>query len=139
MALEPADRFPDMTALAECAAGAARARRPGILPVVMDRGRRGADRSRRSRLGRHPAGAIAVAPAAAETIAVLPFSASGPGVEVLGEGMVDLLATNFDGVGGINRGPSRRGAPLAGCREGAPATGSAMRSSSDAISGRARS
>ncbi|MEZ0335564.1 MAG: protein kinase [Gemmatimonadales bacterium] len=45
--------------------------------------------------------ARAVAPAAAETIAVLPFSATGPGVEFLGEGMVDLLATNFDGVGGI--------------------------------------
>jgi tetratricopeptide (TPR) repeat protein len=37
----------------------------------------------------------------AETIAVLPFSASGAGVEVLGEGMVDLLATNLQGVGGI--------------------------------------
>jgi tetratricopeptide (TPR) repeat protein len=37
----------------------------------------------------------------AETIAVLPFNASGPGVEVLGEGMVDLLATNLQGVGGI--------------------------------------
>nr|MBA2457505.1 hypothetical protein [Gemmatimonadales bacterium] len=32
---------------------------------------------------------------------VLPFSASGPGVEFLGEGMVDLLATNFAGVGGV--------------------------------------
>jgi TolB-like protein len=37
----------------------------------------------------------------AETIAVLPFTASGPGIEVLGEGMVDLLATNLQGVGGI--------------------------------------
>ena len=37
----------------------------------------------------------------AERIAVLPFSASGPGVEVLGEGMVDLLTTNLQGVGGI--------------------------------------
>ena len=42
-----------------------------------------------------------VAPAA-ETLAVLPFHASGPGVEFLGEGMMDLLATNLRGVGGIN-------------------------------------
>ncbi len=37
----------------------------------------------------------------AEVIAVMPFRASGTGVEVLGEGMVDLLSTNLDGVGGI--------------------------------------
>lgn len=36
-----------------------------------------------------------------EVIAVMPFRASGTGVEVLGEGMVDLLSTNLDGVGGI--------------------------------------
>jgi len=37
----------------------------------------------------------------AESIAVLPFTASGPGVEQLGEGMVDLLTTNLNAVGGI--------------------------------------
>ncbi len=37
----------------------------------------------------------------AESIAVLPFNASGPGVELLGEGMVDLLSTNLNSVGGI--------------------------------------
>jgi serine/threonine-protein kinase len=37
----------------------------------------------------------------AESIAVLPFNASGPGVELLGEGMVDLLTTNLNTVGGI--------------------------------------
>jgi len=37
----------------------------------------------------------------AAVIAVLPFSTRGPAVAVLGEGMVDLLATNLDGVGGI--------------------------------------
>ncbi|HWA58611.1 MAG TPA: protein kinase [Gemmatimonadales bacterium] len=37
----------------------------------------------------------------AETIAVLPFSATGPGVELMGEGMVDLLSTNLNTVGGI--------------------------------------
>ena len=39
--------------------------------------------------------------AGAETVAVLPFSASGPGVELLGEGMVDLLSTNLNAVGGL--------------------------------------
>jgi tetratricopeptide (TPR) repeat protein/TolB-like protein len=38
---------------------------------------------------------------AAETIAILPFNASGPGVDLLSEGMVDLLSTNLRGVGGI--------------------------------------
>ena len=42
----------------------------------------------------------AVAPAA-EMLAILPFNASGPGVGLLGEGMVDLLSTNLQGVGGI--------------------------------------
>ncbi len=37
----------------------------------------------------------------AETIAVLPFSATGTGVELMGEGMVDLLSTNLNTVGGI--------------------------------------
>lgn len=37
----------------------------------------------------------------AEIIAVLPFVAEGPGVEFLGQGMADLIATNLDGVGGI--------------------------------------
>src|ERR671910_3011562 len=41
-----------------------------------------------------------VAPAA-ESLAVLPFRTSGPGVAFLGEGMVDLLSTNLSGVGGI--------------------------------------
>jgi serine/threonine-protein kinase len=37
----------------------------------------------------------------AESIAVLPFNTSGPGVELMGEGMVDLLTTNLNAVGGI--------------------------------------
>ncbi len=37
----------------------------------------------------------------AESIAVLPFSTSGAGVELMGEGMVDLLSTNLNSVGGI--------------------------------------
>src|SRR5690606_20223643 len=41
-----------------------------------------------------------VAPGA-DVIAVLPFNATGPGVEMLGEGMVDLLSRNLDEVGAI--------------------------------------
>jgi eukaryotic-like serine/threonine-protein kinase len=37
----------------------------------------------------------------AEVIAVLPFRASGAGLEVMGEGMVDLLARDLDAVGGV--------------------------------------
>jgi len=37
----------------------------------------------------------------AQVIAVVPFTTSGQNVEVLGEGMVDLLSTNLDAVGGI--------------------------------------
>jgi tetratricopeptide (TPR) repeat protein len=42
-----------------------------------------------------------VAVAGAERIAVMPFSTSGPGVDYMREGMVDLLSTNLDAVGGI--------------------------------------
>jgi tRNA A-37 threonylcarbamoyl transferase component Bud32/tetratricopeptide (TPR) repeat protein len=37
----------------------------------------------------------------AETIAVVPFTVSGAGLEGIGEGMVDLLSVNLDGVGPI--------------------------------------
>ncbi|HKV74828.1 MAG TPA: serine/threonine-protein kinase [Gemmatimonadales bacterium] len=40
--------------------------------------------------------------AGAESIAVLPFSTTGTGVELMGEGMVDLLSTNLNAVGGIH-------------------------------------
>ncbi len=39
--------------------------------------------------------------AGADVIAVVPFTANGPGVAALGEGMVDLLSTNLDEVGAI--------------------------------------
>ena len=39
---------------------------------------------------------------AAQRIAVLPFRTSGASVEFLGEGMVDLMSTNLDAVGGIS-------------------------------------
>lgn len=51
-------------------------------------------------LSRGSAGATAVV-SGADVIAVLPFTANGPDVEYLGEGMVDLLSTNLNAVGGI--------------------------------------
>ena len=37
----------------------------------------------------------------AQRIAVLPFRTSGAGVQLLGEGLVDLMSTNLDAIGGI--------------------------------------
>jgi serine/threonine-protein kinase len=47
---------------------------------------------------RAAAGSVA---SGADVIAVIPFTTSGAGLELLGEGMVDLLSRNLDGVGGI--------------------------------------
>ena len=101
MAIDPADRFPDMSALATAlrqARAVAKPRRKTavvLAAAAIAAGAAGAV----AWLATRPS-AIAVTEEA-ETIAVLPFNASGPGVEVLGEGMVDLLATNLQGVGGI--------------------------------------
>ncbi len=108
LAADPATRYPDMAALA-----AALRERPGArigrtsrrwvaaaLALVLVASGAGAWLATR----RGP-GTVATA---AETVAVLPFNASGPGVEFLGEGMVDLLATNLNGVGGIRTVDPRR-------------------------------
>lgn len=42
-----------------------------------------------------------VDPTGRQVVAVLPFTVSGPGVEHLGEGMVNLLSTALDGAGGV--------------------------------------
>src|SRR4051794_1677428 len=102
MALEPADRYPDMSMF-----GAA-LRRAGSAPTAGARRRSYVIAGLALLAAAGAGGWLAthsprrtVAPAA-ETLAVLPFHASGPGVEFLGEGMMDLLATNLRGVGGIN-------------------------------------
>ncbi|MEQ9570381.1 MAG: hypothetical protein RLN75_09345, partial [Longimicrobiales bacterium] len=59
----------------------------GLWVVVQDRGESFLVRSAEA----------SVAPG----IAVMPFSVSGEGVEVWREGMMDLLSTNLDGVGGL--------------------------------------
>nr|MBA3894848.1 protein kinase [Gemmatimonadales bacterium] len=101
MAIDPANRYPDMSALAAALRQARTTSRPRRKTVVVlaAAGVAAAAAGLVAWFATRP-NASAVA-AAAETIAVLPFNASGPGVEVLGEGMVDLLATNLQGVGGI--------------------------------------
>jgi serine/threonine-protein kinase len=49
----------------------------------------------------------AMAEAAAPGIAVLPFQATGPGLDLWREGMIDLLSTNLDGAGGLRAIDSR--------------------------------
>jgi tetratricopeptide (TPR) repeat protein len=58
-------------------------------------------------------------------IAVLPFSVHGEGLEVWREGMVDLLSTGMNGVGGLRAVDT--GALLARWREEVPETGEADR------------
>ncbi|CAN5835264.1 hypothetical protein BH24GEM1_BH24GEM1_31160 [soil metagenome] len=101
MAIDPANRYPNMSALAAALRQARTTPRPRRKTVVVlaAAGVAAAAAGLVAWFATRP-NVIAVA-AAAETIAVLPFNASGPGVEVLGEGMVDLLATNLQGVGGI--------------------------------------
>ena len=101
MAADPAERFPDMTAFGAAlrvsrGSGAVVGRRAlviGGVAIAVIAALVGAWLGTR-------ASAHKVAPAA-EVLAILPFNASGPGVGLLGEGMVDLLSTNLRGVGGI--------------------------------------
>jgi serine/threonine-protein kinase len=101
MALEPAGRYPDMNAFGAAlqaskgasSRGARRLLAVGAGLALVCAAILGGWLGRKSRGPK-------VAPAAA-TLAVLPFHTSGPGVEFLSEGMMDLLATNLRGVGGI--------------------------------------
>jgi serine/threonine-protein kinase len=102
MAVDPKARFPDMPAFAAAlragqhiAGGRWARRRAVLLGAFVAAIAAGAGAWIATRFGRHT-----VEPAA-ENLAVLPFSTSGKGMEYLREGMVDLLATNLTGVGGI--------------------------------------
>jgi TolB-like protein len=102
MAIAPGDRYPDMAALATAlrqTRSAARPRRKRVMAVVAAAAIAAGAASAVAWIATHP-DKLAVTEEA-ETIAVLPFTASGEGIEVLGEGMVDLLTTNLQGVGGI--------------------------------------
>jgi serine/threonine-protein kinase len=101
LAVEPAQRYPDMRAFGAAlrstgAAPSRKARRrfyAASTAALIAAGSLGGWLATRS-----AGGTVA---RAAESLAVLPFRTSGPGVEFLGEGMVDLLSTNLSGVGGI--------------------------------------
>ena len=102
MAVDPDARFPDMAAFTEAMQSGRRAatgrwvrRRAVLLGAFIAAVAAGAGAWLGTRFGRHT-----VEPAA-ENLAVLPFSTSGPGMAYLREGMVDLLSTNLSGVGGI--------------------------------------
>ena len=103
LALDPADRYPDMTefgaALRDAVAkpGMSRTRRAALIGAAVVG--LGAAVFLGTRFSPRPGGAAVTS--AAETIAILPFNAAGQGADVLGEGMVDLLSTNLQGVGGI--------------------------------------
>ena len=111
LAQDPAQRFPDIMAFANAvtheSSGAAAATRESrrwkrltfVVPVVA--------------VAAVLAVVFALRPkrivvSGAETIAVVPFATSGIGVENLGEGMVDLISGNLDGVGGIRTIESRQ-------------------------------
>ncbi len=79
----------------------------GLYVIIRDRGRTLTPRE-------------AVAVDAAPGIAVLPFSVRGSGLDVWREGMVDVLSTNLDGVGGLRAIDSRT--VLARWREQVPGT-----------------
>jgi eukaryotic-like serine/threonine-protein kinase len=102
MAVDPDARFPDMAAFAaalKSGRGAAAARwirrRAVLLGAFIAAVAAGAGAFIGTRFGRH------MVEPAAENLAVLPFTTSGPGVAYLREGMVDLLSTNLTGIGGI--------------------------------------
>jgi serine/threonine-protein kinase len=102
MAIDPADRFPDMTALAAAlrqSRESARPRRKTAMVIIAAAAIAAGAAGVVAWLATRPT-PVAVTEEA-ERIVVLPFSASGTGVEVLGEGMMDLLTTNLQGVGGI--------------------------------------
>ncbi len=101
---DPAKRFPSITAFAEAVAqestGAAAAGRESrrwkrlaiLLPAMV------AVLAGLWVVFSKPA---AIVVSGAETIAVVPFATSGAAAAGLGEGMVDLLSSNLDGIGGI--------------------------------------
>ncbi|MGH7593067.1 MAG: protein kinase domain-containing protein [Gemmatimonadales bacterium] len=111
LAQDPAHRFPDIMAFANAvtleSSGAAAATRESrrwkrlaiVLPALV------AAAAIVWVIAARPAQVVV---SGAETIAVVPFTTTGAGVENLGEGMVDLISGNLDGVGGIHMVESRQ-------------------------------
>jgi serine/threonine-protein kinase len=111
LAQDPAQRFPDITAFANAvtlessgtAAAARESRRWKRLAIVLP-----AVVAVAAIIWVIAARPTRIVVSGAETIAVVPFTATGTGVENLGEGMVDLISGNLDGVGGIHMVESRQ-------------------------------
>jgi len=101
LALEPAGRYPDMGEMRSALRAASVPTSPGVQRRFLLAGALAVLVVGAGLWFSNRAPGQQVAPAV-EMLAVLPFHTSGPGVEFLGEGMVDLLATNLRGVGGIN-------------------------------------
>jgi serine/threonine-protein kinase len=133
LATDPTARFPDVQAFARAIAAGADAGRGGlprwawaaaalVLALVGGGSWWLSGRARRA------------VRAGAERIAVLPFAVTGGGDQLLGEGMVDLLSTNLNAVGGIRTVDPRavlfqvkkRGGALAVDLTGALAVGKAL-------------
>jgi TolB-like protein len=105
LSTDPAKRFPSIMAFADAvtqeSTGAAAATRESrrwkriaiVLPMIVA--------AAAAAWVIFFAGPPRVVISGAETIAVMPFTVTGAGMEGLGEGMVDLLAANLDGVGPI--------------------------------------
>ena len=102
LSLEPGDRYPDMGSLRSALAAARGLPGRGARRWIVGGGAIAvlAGIAMGAWFASRPPGR-SVAPAV-EMLAVLPFHTSGPGMEFLSEGMMDLLATNLKGVGGIN-------------------------------------
>jgi TolB-like protein len=101
LSLEPTGRYPDMASMRLALRAAGATSSPGMRRRVLLAGGMAALVAGASvwMATRPPRKSVA---SAAEVLAVLPFHTSGPGVEFLGEGMMDLLATNLKGVAGIS-------------------------------------
>ncbi|MEA2722328.1 MAG: eukaryotic-like serine/threonine-protein kinase, partial [Gemmatimonadales bacterium] len=102
LSLEPGDRYPDMSSLRSALAAARGLPGRGVRRWVIGGGAMAvlAGVAMGAWFASRPP-SRRVAPAA-QMLAVLPFHTSGPGVEFLSEGMMDLLATNLRGVAGFN-------------------------------------
>jgi len=101
LALEPGGRYADMASMRSALRSAAAAPGPHLRRRYLLAGALAALAVGTGLWLTNRTPSLRVAPGV-QMLAVLPFHTSGPGVEFLSEGMMDLLATNLRGVAGIN-------------------------------------
>nr|MBA3659792.1 protein kinase [Gemmatimonadales bacterium] len=103
LARDPAERYPDVVAFADAAQASAPSASMGGGPRraawLIFAGLTLVVGLAAFLLGRRASGSAVAR--GAETMAVVPFTSAGQGLELMGEGMVDLLSTNLNAVGGI--------------------------------------